>query len=127
MCGLRSSWPRFRSGSTSGSASRWSTCLRQCLIALRLADRLGLDDQTRSAVYYTALLMNVGCHSDAHEQAKWFGDDIALKSDKYEYEFRSVRGAVSGAPPDRIRVIRRFIAFGSAWSSRSRDTASWTA
>ena len=44
--------------------------LRQCLIALRLSERLGLDDQTRSAVYYTALLINVGCHSDAHEQAK---------------------------------------------------------
>ena len=70
--------------------------LRQCLIALRLAERLGVDDQARSAVYYTALLINVGCHSDAHEQAKWFGDDIALKSDKYEYEFRSVRGAVAG-------------------------------
>ena len=27
--------------------------LRQCLIALRLAERLGLDNQTRSAVYYT--------------------------------------------------------------------------
>src|SRR5437763_5978302 len=60
--------------------------LRQCLIALRLAERLELDDQTRIAVYYTALLINVGSHSDAHEQAKWFGDDIALKSDKYEYE-----------------------------------------
>lgn len=31
-------------------------------------------------MYYTALLVNVGCHSDAHEQAKWFGDDIKLKS-----------------------------------------------
>jgi HD-GYP domain-containing protein (c-di-GMP phosphodiesterase class II) len=70
--------------------------LRQCLVALRLADRVGLDDQARSAVYYTALLINVGCHSDAHEQAKWFGDDIALKSDKYEYEFGSVRAAVAG-------------------------------
>ena len=37
---------------------------------------------TRAAVYYTALLVNVGCHSDAHEQAKWFGDDIALKVDQ---------------------------------------------
>jgi hypothetical protein len=70
--------------------------LRQCLIALRLADRIGLPDQERSAVYFTALLINVGCHSDAHEQAKWFGDDIALKSGKYDYEFRSVRGAVAG-------------------------------
>jgi HD-GYP domain-containing protein (c-di-GMP phosphodiesterase class II) len=94
--------------------------LRQCLIALRLAERLGLDDEARSAVYYTALLINVGCHSDAHEQAKWFGDDIALKSDKYEYEFRSVRAAVagvrrigSGHPPlHRFRVGLEFALSG---------------
>jgi hypothetical protein len=42
--------------------------LRQCLIALRLADRAGLDEQDRMAAYYTALLVNVGCHADAHEQ-----------------------------------------------------------
>ena len=70
--------------------------LRQCLIALRLAERLGLDEEARAAVYYTALLVNVGCHTDAHEQAKWFGDDIALKSGKYDHEFRSVRGAAAG-------------------------------
>src|SRR5713101_7373944 len=80
--------------------------LRQCLIALRLAERVGLDEQMRAAVYYTALLINVGCHSDAHEQAKWFGDDIALKSGKYDHDFGSM-GAVmatlrlvgSGNPP----------------------------
>ncbi len=70
--------------------------LRQCLIALRLADVMDLDESTRAAVYYTSLLVNVGCHSDAHEQAKWFGDDIALKSGKYDHDLRSVRGAVSG-------------------------------
>jgi HD-GYP domain-containing protein (c-di-GMP phosphodiesterase class II) len=58
--------------------------LRQCLIALRLAERIGLDAEARAVVYYTALLVNVGCHTDAHEQAKWFGDDIGLKSLKYE-------------------------------------------
>src|SRR5213078_5224792 len=63
--------------------------LRQCLIGLRLAERVGLDESERAVVYYTALLVNVGCHADAHEQAKWFGDDIAMKSDKYSYEFRS--------------------------------------
>jgi HD-GYP domain-containing protein (c-di-GMP phosphodiesterase class II) len=70
--------------------------LRQCLIALRLAEGLGLDEGERATVYYTALLTNVGCHSDAHEQAKWFGDDIALKSGKYDHELRSVRSALSG-------------------------------
>jgi HD-GYP domain-containing protein (c-di-GMP phosphodiesterase class II) len=70
--------------------------LRQCWIALRLAEHLGLDQDERSVVYYTALLTNVGCHTDAHEQAKWFGDDIALKADKYDYGLHGVRSAVAG-------------------------------
>jgi HD-GYP domain-containing protein (c-di-GMP phosphodiesterase class II) len=94
--------------------------LRQCLIALRLADQLDLDARDRAAVYYTALLVNVGCHSDAHEQAKWFGDDIALKSGKYRHEFGSVRGVLatmrlvgSGNPPlHRVRVGLEFALFG---------------
>jgi len=94
--------------------------LRQCLIALRLAERLGLDDPERATVYYTALLVNVGCHSDAHEQAKWFGDDIALKAQKYDHEFPSVSGAVatmrligSGNPPlHRFRVGLEFALSG---------------
>ena len=70
--------------------------LRQCWIALRLAEHLGFDEEQRSVVYYTALLTNVGCHTDAHEQAKWFGDDIALKGDKYVYGLHGVRSAVAG-------------------------------
>jgi len=70
--------------------------LRQTLIALRLAERLNLDEETRVAVYYTALLVNVGCHSDAHEQAKWFGDDIEMKSDKYTAGMHGVKSAVIG-------------------------------
>ena len=70
--------------------------LRQCWIALRLAEHLGLDEDQRSVVYYTALLTNVGCHTDAHEQAKWFGDDIALKADKYNHGLHGVRSAVAG-------------------------------
>src|SRR5262249_42587991 len=94
--------------------------LRQCLIALRLADHAGLGEQDRMSVYYTALLVNVGCHADAHEQAKWFGDDITLKSGKYVYEFGSVRGALAamrpggaGNPPlARFRVGLEFVFSG---------------
>ncbi len=94
--------------------------LRQCLIALRLAERAGLDDDARSVVYYTALLVNVGCHADAHEQAKWFGDDIDLKSHKYEHEPRSIAGAAAamrflgrGNPPlHRFRVGVEFALSG---------------
>src|ERR671938_530152 len=94
--------------------------LRQCLIALRLAERVGLNEEQRADVYYTALLVNVGCHSDAHEQAKWFGDDIALKSGKYDHEFRTLGAAVaamrligSGNPPlHRFRVGLEFALSG---------------
>jgi len=94
--------------------------LRQCLIALRLADQAGLDEQDRMAVYYTALLVNVGCHADAHEQAKWFGDDIALKSGKYAYDLGSVRAMLAtmrlvgaGNPPlHRFRVGLEFALSG---------------
>ena len=94
--------------------------LRQCLIALRIAEGLGLDEDERAAVYYTALLINVGCHSDAHEQAKWFGDDIAVKSIKYDHDPRSLRMAAtsmrflgSGHPPlHRFRLGLEFALSG---------------
>jgi HD-GYP domain-containing protein (c-di-GMP phosphodiesterase class II) len=88
--------------------------LRQCLIALRLADRRGLPERERIAVYYTALLINVGCHTDAHEQAKWFGDDIALKAGKYDGTTLSMLRLVgSGRPPlQRIRTGLEFVVSG---------------
>jgi HD-GYP domain-containing protein (c-di-GMP phosphodiesterase class II) len=94
--------------------------LRQCVISMRLAEIVGLGDDERSVAYYTALLVNVGCHSDAHEQAKWFGDDIALKAGKYEYELGSLSGALammrrlgSGNPPmHRFRVLVDFAISG---------------
>src|SRR4029453_14115822 len=94
--------------------------LRQCLIALRLGEGLGLDEGGGAVVYYTALLINVGCHSDAHEQAKWFGDDIAMKSGKYDHELRSFRSALSGlggrgagrSPLQRFQLALEFAVSG---------------
>jgi hypothetical protein len=94
--------------------------LRQCLIALRIAEALGLDEEQRAVVYYTALLINVGCHSDAHEQAKWFGDDIAVKSIKYDHDPRSLRMTATGMrflgagnpPLHRFRLGLEFVLSG---------------
>ncbi|WP_423203192.1 HD domain-containing phosphohydrolase, partial [Mycobacterium kubicae] len=57
--------------------------LRAALIATRLADRLGLTKQQRDCVYYTTLIIWIGCHADSHEYARWFGDDIAVRHDSY--------------------------------------------
>lgn len=62
--------------------------IRACLIALRLADHLGVAASERHALYYAGLLAWVGCHTDAYEQAKWLGDDISVKHDgHYGYDF----------------------------------------
>lgn len=63
--------------------------LRQCLIALHLAKRANLGESEQLVIYYTSMLAWVGCHIDAYEQAKWFGDDLALKADFRRVDFSS--------------------------------------
>jgi HD-GYP domain-containing protein (c-di-GMP phosphodiesterase class II)/DNA-binding CsgD family transcriptional regulator len=70
--------------------------IRACLIALRMGERLGLTESERGVVYYSGLLAWVGCHTDAYEQAKWFGDDMTLKTDAhYHYDMGRVGPAIS--------------------------------
>src|SRR5260370_42441002 len=55
--------------------------LRTCLIALSLGDRLGLQPDDLSDVYYVALLRFLGCAADADELAGIVGgDDIGLRA-----------------------------------------------
>ena len=43
-----------------------------------------------AVVYYVGLIAWVGCHVDAYEQAKWFGDDMALKADARRVDMAGV-------------------------------------
>jgi hypothetical protein len=99
--------------------------LRQCLIALRLADRAGLAAQDRMAVYYTALLVNVGCHADAHEQAKWFATTSrsSLASTYTSWAACAARWRPCGWS---ARATRRCTGSGSGSSLPSPGTASST-
>jgi len=54
-------------------------CMRQTVIALRLADLIEANDRDREATYCLGLMMNAYCHADAAEQATWFGDDISSR------------------------------------------------
>ncbi len=51
---------------------------RTCLLATRLAERLGLSPGQRADTFYVGLLRYVGCTADAHEMAAFAGDEIAL-------------------------------------------------
>lgn len=100
--------------------------LRQCVIALGLAERLGLDESDRSVVYYVALLAWVGCHVDSYEQAHWFGDDIALRRDVYTSDLVgvnrgrfAVRHLGAGRPPlQRARTALEFL----VWNRDAMET-----
>jgi HD-GYP domain-containing protein (c-di-GMP phosphodiesterase class II) len=87
--------------------------LRQCLIAMRLGERLDLPEDELAVLYYTSLLAYVGCHVDAHEQARWLGDDLVAKADARAVDFDGARAELAylighlgaGRPPlDRLRL-----------------------
>jgi len=100
--------------------------IRQTVIALRLADSVGVGEDDRIATYYTGLLDSVYCHADAYEQAKWFGDDIALKADTYEADMESLRAMLLtirrlGAGESGLDRARRIVAFPvSGWKDLNR-------
>jgi HD-GYP domain-containing protein (c-di-GMP phosphodiesterase class II) len=86
--------------------------LRQSFLAVRLAERLGLTAPEREVVYYSSLLAWVGCHVDAYEQAKWFGDDRAVK-----HEIRQVD---LGRPVASAAFTLRHLGAGAPLLARAR-------
>jgi HD-GYP domain-containing protein (c-di-GMP phosphodiesterase class II) len=102
-------------------------CMRQAVIGLRLADRMGLDEEEHVATYYLGLMRHVYCHADAAEQARWFGDDIAFKEETAEMvdmnsaqimAFAIRRAASSGT---RMEKARRVAAFPVSGTKLFRD------
>jgi hypothetical protein len=52
--------------------------LRTCLLAIRLADDLGLRPAELRSTYYLALLRAIGCSATAYDLVDLFGDDLGL-------------------------------------------------
>jgi HD-GYP domain-containing protein (c-di-GMP phosphodiesterase class II) len=50
--------------------------LQTTLIAMRLADRFGVDRENLSQTYYACLLSHSGCTTDAHVTPEVFGDSL---------------------------------------------------
>jgi len=68
--------------------------LRSTVIAMRLADRLGIDEQTASETYYACLLSYSGCTADAEILAETFGG--ALTTHVAPFVMGSQRELVTG-------------------------------
>jgi HD-GYP domain-containing protein (c-di-GMP phosphodiesterase class II) len=63
--------------------------LRTTVVAVRLADRLGLEERVRRAVYYVAQLRYAGCTAESHLDAALFGDEIAVRAEMLPAMFGS--------------------------------------
>ncbi len=82
-------------------------------IAAMLADRLDLDADQRQCVYYTNLVLWIGCHADSHEFSRWFGDDLAMRRDSYELDWTGLpylrylvsRTGSDRPPSERARLL----------------------
>jgi HD-GYP domain-containing protein (c-di-GMP phosphodiesterase class II) len=58
--------------------------MRACLIATRLAGKLGLDERACDDVYWVSLLGMVGCTADSFELRQVWGDDLALRAGTFD-------------------------------------------
>lgn len=59
----------------------WGHAARTCLIGMRIGETLGLDADLRSQLYYSLLLKDAGCSSNASATTAFFGsDDHKVKS-----------------------------------------------
>src|SRR5918999_5536631 len=83
------------------------------LIASRLAERLGVDQETASNTYYACLLSHSGCTTDAHITAELFGSSLTTHLNPVQYGSRRevFGGIVRSLPPpeseDRRGRLRR--------------------
>lgn len=61
--------------------------IRATLVALDLADELGVDASDRATTYWVTLLAWVGCTADSFELSRLFGDDIELRAGVEKVDF----------------------------------------
>jgi HD-GYP domain-containing protein (c-di-GMP phosphodiesterase class II) len=90
--------------------------LQTTVIAMRLADRLGVDRQTAVATYYQSLLAHAGCTTDAHLAGEVFGGSLTEHLNPVLYGsaremftglVRAIPDPDSSAPARARQVVRR--------------------
>ncbi|HET8979556.1 MAG TPA: HD domain-containing phosphohydrolase [Solirubrobacteraceae bacterium] len=98
-------------GTDLGLGQPMEAVLRECVLVQELGERYGLAERERLIAFWVALLAWVGCHADAYEQARWFGDEIAAKADLY---------AVDLVGTDKARYVLGHLGAGARAAGRVR-------
>ncbi len=84
-----------------GMAFPFEHGLQTTVIAMRLADRLGIDRRSASETYYACLLSHAGCTTEAHVAAEVFGGSLTTSFNPLMYgSARDVLTGLLRALPD---------------------------
>src|SRR6266581_6791959 len=98
--------------------------LRSCVLAMRFAEVLGLDENMRRKVYHQALLRYIGCNADTHLLATAWGDEITLRRELHYIDMgnraefvetfvRAITRKLAGASPEELaKAVERGLAEG---------------
>jgi HD-GYP domain-containing protein (c-di-GMP phosphodiesterase class II)/DNA-binding CsgD family transcriptional regulator len=101
------------------------TAVRTSLIATALARRLGLGNGDVRDVFYTALLIHVGCVAVAHESAGAFGDDLALNRAVSRTNLADPADIESTLVPELTRDMAADVAGRATAFALSADAQAW--
>jgi HD-GYP domain-containing protein (c-di-GMP phosphodiesterase class II) len=94
--------------------------IRSCLVATELARESGLPEPVVRDVYYTAMLLHLGCTASMHELVHMFGGDREVMVHAEHLDDSTLRGALAlfalagrGTGLGRGRYLARTLAAGS--------------
>jgi len=96
--------------------------LRSCVVALRLAEKLGFDENGMRDVYYQSLLRYIGCNAETRLLAAVFGDELALRTEIIHTDpttpaYFQLSRASSGRPTQAHPPFR---CWGRSWAASHR-------
>jgi len=110
--------------------------LRTAMLALRMAQAMGLPEDDQVTVFYTGVLHFAGCTAESEIDARFFGDEIAARPQMLAAQFGSRLGLVAtaarvvhpeSAPLARVAVMARSAFGGIAefrrWAASHCDVA----
>ncbi|HEU5392819.1 MAG TPA: HD domain-containing phosphohydrolase [Streptosporangiaceae bacterium] len=110
--------------------------LRTTMLALRLAQAMGLSEDDQVTVYYTGLLHFAGCTAESEIDARFFGDEMTARpqmlrvshGSRFELMAAAMRTAHQGSPPLTRAAMMARAAFGGIaefrkWAASHCDVA----
>jgi hypothetical protein len=68
--------------------------LRTAMVAVRMAQAMGLSEDDQVAVFYTGVLHFAGCTAESEIDARFFGDELVARPQMLSAQFGSRLGLV---------------------------------